>query len=112
MHGRILSEILGVRGSGSQTTVQRIGGWPVHLLCFRNVRPEKDGKGSLVCSLTARAQRRPSDSLPRYFMERSRLPFTARIERAHSYRARYASKKGIWPLPLILLRPRVAQARE
>jgi hypothetical protein len=28
-----------------------------------------------------------------------RLPFTARIERAHSYRARSASKKGTWPLP-------------
>jgi len=27
-----------------------------------------------------------------------RLPFTARIERAHSYRARSASKKGTWPL--------------
>ena len=32
----------------------------------------------------------------------ARLPFTARIERAHSYRARSASKKGTWPLPLIL----------
>ena len=28
-----------------------------------------------------------------------RLPFAARIERAHSYRARSASKKGTWPLP-------------
>ena len=28
-----------------------------------------------------------------------RLPFTARIERAHSDRARSASKKGTWPLP-------------
>jgi hypothetical protein len=28
-----------------------------------------------------------------------RLPFTARIERAHSYRARSASKKGTWPRP-------------
>ena len=27
------------------------------------------------------------------------VPFTARIERAHSYRARSASKKGTWPLP-------------
>jgi hypothetical protein len=31
-----------------------------------------------------------------------RLPFTARIERAHSYRARSASKKGTWPLPTLL----------
>ena len=28
-----------------------------------------------------------------------RLPLTARIERAHSYRARSASKKGTWSLP-------------
>src|SRR5438445_4167325 len=28
-----------------------------------------------------------------------RLPFTARIGRAHSDRARSASKKGTWPLP-------------
>jgi hypothetical protein len=28
-----------------------------------------------------------------------RLPSTARIEQAHSYRARSASKKGAWPLP-------------
>ena len=26
------------------------------------------------------------------------MPFTARVERAHSYRARSASKKGTWPL--------------
>ena len=33
------------------------------------------------------------------FLERvARLYFTARIERAHSYRARSASKKGTWPL--------------
>jgi hypothetical protein len=31
--------------------------------------------------------------------EWARLPFPARIERAHSYRARSASKKGTWPLP-------------
>ena len=33
------------------------------------------------------------------FREWPRLPFTARIERAHSYRARSASKEGTWPLP-------------
>jgi len=31
--------------------------------------------------------------------ERPRLPSTARIGRAHSYRARSASKKGTWPFP-------------
>jgi hypothetical protein len=31
--------------------------------------------------------------------ERPRLSFTARIERAHSYRARSASKEDTWPLP-------------
>jgi len=30
-----------------------------------------------------------------------RLPFTARIERAHSDRARSASKKGTWHSPLL-----------
>jgi hypothetical protein len=36
---------------------------------------------------------------PVILRERPRLPFTARIGRAHSYRARSASKKGTWPLP-------------
>jgi hypothetical protein len=37
----------------------------------------------------------------------ARLPLTARIERAHSYRARSASKKGTWPLlPSSLTRKR------
>jgi cytochrome c biogenesis protein CcdA len=36
---------------------------------------------------------------PVILRERPRLPFTARIERAHSYRARSASKKGTWLLP-------------
>ena len=40
-----------------------------------------------------------------------RLPFTARIERASSHHARSASKKGTWPLPPHLLRPRVARAQ-
>jgi hypothetical protein len=39
----------------------------------------------------------------------ARLPFTARIGRAHSYRARSASKKGTWPLlPLIVESRRAA----
>ena len=33
------------------------------------------------------------------FRKWPRLAFTARIERAHSDRARSASKKGTWPLP-------------
>jgi hypothetical protein len=41
----------------------------------------------------------PSDSLYLSLRERPRLPLTARIERAHSDRARSASKKGTWPLP-------------
>src|SRR4029077_7214245 len=40
----------------------------------------------------------PSNSLHLSLGERPRLPFTARIERAHSDRARSASKKGTWPL--------------
>ena len=60
---------------------------------------------------TARVQRGPSDSLHLSWREWPRLPFTARIERALSEYARSASKKGTWPLPLILLRPRVARAR-
>ena len=35
---------------------------------------------------------------PLYLGEWPRLPFTARIERALSHRARSASKKGTWPL--------------
>jgi hypothetical protein len=51
--------------------------------------------------------RRPS-SLPPILTfslgEWPRLPFTARIERAHSYRARSANKKGTWPLlPYLIL---------
>jgi hypothetical protein len=45
----------------------------------------------------------PSNSHYLSIGERPRLPFTARIERAHSDRARSASKKGTWPLPFPLL---------
>jgi hypothetical protein len=41
----------------------------------------------------------PPQIPPHPLGEWPRLPFTARIERAHSYRARSASKKGTWPLP-------------
>ncbi len=34
----------------------------------------------------------------------ARLPFTARIERAQLHRARSASKKGTWPLPISIFR--------
>ena len=53
-------------------------------------------------SLSQRAGYGRSDSLYLSSGEWPRLPFTARIERAHSYRARSASKKGTWPLPLLL----------
>ena len=48
---------------------------------------------------TARVEWRPFLILSTSLGEWPRLPFTARIERAHSYRARSASKKGTWPLP-------------
>ncbi len=56
--------------------------------------------------------RGPSSSSHLTSREWPRLPFTARIERAHSDRARSASKKGTWPLPPILLRARVARAQK
>ena len=57
----------------------------------------KQGREEL---LTVAIERGPSDSHYSPQEEWPRLPFTARIERAHSYRARSASKKGTWPLPL------------
>ncbi len=45
------------------------------------------------------ARARASNPFHVSLREWPRLPFTARIERAHSYRARSASKKGTWPLP-------------
>ena len=44
-------------------------------------------------------QARATNPLHLSLRERPSLPFTARIERAHSYRARSASKKGSWSLP-------------
>jgi len=47
---------------------------------------------------TGRVERESSDSF--YLSgEWPRLPSTARMERAHSYRARTASKEGTWLLP-------------
>ena len=46
------------------------------------------------------SQARASDSLYLSSREWPRLPSTARIERAQSYRARSASKEGAWPLPI------------
>jgi hypothetical protein len=43
--------------------------------------------------------RGPSDISCLSWREWPRLSFPARIERAHSYRARSVSKKGTWPLP-------------
>ena len=45
------------------------------------------------------SRREPSDFSRLARRECPRLPSTARIERAHSYRARSASKEGTWPLP-------------
>ena len=44
--------------------------------------------------------------------ERPRLPSTARIERAHSDRARSASKEGTWPLPSSSFRGRALREQE
>jgi len=60
----------------------------------------------------------PGEGLPILYFSMSlfrgvaRLSFTARIERPLFHRGGSASKKGTWPLPSILLRPRVARARE
>jgi len=72
-------------------------GWPgVFPSCARPTRGVHDralrGHRGLSGSI-------PSSTLHIDQRERPRLPFTARIERAHSYRARSASKKGTWPLP-------------
>jgi hypothetical protein len=48
---------------------------------------------------TVAVEQAPSNSPCLYLEEWPRLPFTARIDRAHSDRARSASKKGTWPLP-------------
>jgi len=52
--------------------------------------------------LKTAVQQGPSNSLYLSLGEWPRLPFTARIERAQFHRARSASKKGTWPLPLLL----------
>jgi hypothetical protein len=53
-------------------------------------------------SPTACVECGPSNSLDLSLGEWSRLPFTARIERAQFHRARSASTKGTWPLPPML----------
>ena len=62
-------------------------------------REQVDGQAALPILLRPRVARIPSSSLHRSSREWPRLPSTARIERAHSYRARSASKEGAWPLP-------------
>jgi hypothetical protein len=64
--------------------------------CGRRTRPFQGG--------AFRQHRTNVGVLPFFFnrssSERPRLPSTARIERAHSDRARSASKEDTWPLPL------------
>ena len=56
--------------------------------------------GMGLIDLPLRASNQSLPVLATYpIMERPRLPFAARIERAHSYRGRSASKEGTWPLP-------------
>jgi hypothetical protein len=56
-------------------------------------------EGRLDLSPTAHVQRGSLSNTICLLAEWSRLPFTVRIERAHSDRARSASTKGTWPLP-------------
>ena len=78
--------------------VSPLGGWPDWSPTARNflTRPPTGTPRRVVS---------PGEGLPTspYLPQREwpRLPVTARIERAHSYRARSASKKGTWPLPLL-----------
>ena len=53
----------------------------------------------------ARPSSFPSITRSQYLREWPRLPSTARIERAHSDRARSASKEGTWPLPSLFHDP-------
>jgi len=66
---------------------------------FPNVRALREHRRLLILSSSSCSRRSSLDS---FFSSLSggvaREPFTARIGRAHSYRARSASKKGTWPL--------------
>ena len=77
------------------------------VIFFPSPNSWRDGRGRPH----VRASDEASASLHLTLGEWSRLPFTARIERAHSYRARSASKKGTWPLPSIFLSVRDGRAR-
>jgi hypothetical protein len=48
--------------------------------------------------LSGGMKRKDAPVFPSFYEEWPRLPSTARIERAHSYRARSASREGTWPL--------------
>ena len=72
---------------------------------IRSLSPTLKQWAEAVLLSTARMQLGPSGFLCLSWREWLRLPFTARIERAHSYRARSASKKGTWPLPPHSLSP-------
>jgi len=66
-----------------------------------HARTQRGSSEAAHCASTGTPQPRSTPSLhpPR---EWPKLPFTARIERAQFHRARSASKKGTWPLPLFL----------
>ena len=76
--------------------------WPI-LDCARPIFSLEGGLDGLPLRVSNEGLLRPRvarahpNSLHPSLGERPRLPFTARIERAHSYRARSASKKGTWP---------------
>jgi hypothetical protein len=77
------------------------GPWVSFVLLSRHVCSRGARKG---VSIPPRVERGPSNSLYLSFLgEWSRVPFTARIERAQFHRARSASKKGTWPLPSLLV---------
>jgi hypothetical protein len=79
------------------TPRDRVAGWADQLLLRALSHPPARARQDALFT-----QASTFDSLHLTLGEWPRLPFTARIERAHSYRARSASKKGTWLLPSIL----------
>ena len=73
--------------------------WLVWLVGPEIHQEEPDRRTRARCASTEGTQSKPTFYPIHHIEEWPRLPFTARIERAHSYRARSASKKGTWPLP-------------
>ena len=70
-----------------------------HAPLQHGVKSSNDPLGLAFNLSTVAVERDPSDSYYLPLEEWPRLPFTARIERAHSYRARSSSKEGAWALP-------------